>query len=201
MRTTNWFVILGTMGCALICGSLMSDGVVQSTNAGETATEPETDASGTPTESNNLRTRRGLQALYDFRSPSGVIVKDRSGVGKPINLRITNLKAVHRSKGSLEVRGKTLIQSDKPASRITEAIRRSGEITIEAWIRPAKTNLTGPARIVTLSRDSGERSFTLGQDADRFEVRFRTTKTSANGVPSLRSPRNTRDSYTTLRTG
>ena len=188
MRKANWFVILGTVGCALICGSLMNDGVLPSTNAGETATEPETDLSGSSSDSNRMRTRRGLQVLYDFRSPSGLVVKDRSGVGKSIDLRITNPKAVHQSNGSLEVRGNTLIQSDKPASRVTEAIRRTGEITIEVWLRPAKTNLTGPARIVTLSRDSGARSFTLGQDGDRFEVRFRTTKTSANGVPSLRSP-------------
>ncbi|MCH7989601.1 MAG: DUF1587 domain-containing protein, partial [Planctomycetes bacterium] len=189
MRATNWFVILGTVGCALVCVSLMSDGVLRSTNADETATEPETDAAGTSNESKSLRTRSGLLALYDFSSPSGLIVKDRSGVGKPVDLRITNPKAVHRSKGSLEVRGKTLIRSDKPATRITEAIRRSGEITIEAWIRPAKTNLTGPARIVTLSKNGNERSFTLGQDGDRFDVRFRTTKTSANGIPSLSSPK------------
>ena len=168
MRMTHWFVILGSVGCALICVSLMSDGRPQFANADETANKPESDPSGSSSDSKSLRTRSGLLALYDFRSPSGVIVKDRSGVGEPVDLRITNPKAVHRFKGSLEIRGKTLIRSDKPASKITEAIRRSGEITIEAWIRPAKTNLTGPARIVTLSRDSGERNFTLGQDADRF---------------------------------
>jgi hypothetical protein len=189
MRTTKWYVILEAVGCVLICVSLMSVGIRQSTSAGETANDPETDLPGSSSESNSLRTRSGLLALYEFSSSSGFIVKDRSSVGRPIDLQITNPGSVRRSKGSLEVHGKTLIQSDKPASRVTEAIRRSGEITIEAWIRPAKTNLTGPARIVTLSKNAGERSFTLGQDGDRFEVRFRTTKTSANGTPSLSSER------------
>ncbi|MCH9023522.1 MAG: hypothetical protein IID32_12280, partial [Planctomycetes bacterium] len=99
------------------------------------------------------RTRNGLLALYDFSSPNGQIVKDRSGVGKPVDLRITDTKAVHRTKGSLEIHSKTLIRSDKAASKISDAIRRSGEFTIEAWIRPAKTNQDDPARIVTLSKD------------------------------------------------
>lgn len=129
----------------------------------------------------------GLQALYDFKSSSGAIVKDRSGAGEPVDLEISNPKAVRRAEGLLEVRGETLIQSAKPASRIVDAVRRTGEITIEAWIRPAGTDLKGPARIVTLSRDSNERNFTLGQDGNKFDVRFRTTATSTNGIPSLAS--------------
>ena len=135
-----------------------------------------------------VRVTRGLIALYDFRSTDGAIVKDRSGVGKPLDLNIADPKAVRRAKGALEVRGKTLIRSDKAASKITNAVRKSGEITIEAWIRTANGNQRGPARIVTLSRNTGERSFTLGQEGTRVEVRFRTAKTSANGIPSLNTP-------------
>ncbi|MAD80091.1 MAG: hypothetical protein CMJ50_04500 [Planctomycetaceae bacterium] len=97
------------------------------------------------------------------------------------------MKSVRRSKGSLEVRGQTLIRSERPAAKIIQSIRRSGEITIEAWVRPAKSNQTGPARIVTLSKNGSERNFTLGQDGDKFDVRFRTTETSKNGIPSLGS--------------
>ncbi|HKS36352.1 MAG TPA: LamG-like jellyroll fold domain-containing protein [Verrucomicrobiae bacterium] len=133
------------------------------------------------------RASDGLQVLYNFSSPGGAIVKDRSGAGEPLDLRITDTNAVRQSKGSLEVRGHTLIRSDKPASKIIDGVRQSGEITLEAWIRPAGTNQSGPARIVTLSKDPNERDFTLGQDGDRFDVRFRTTQTGANGIPSLGS--------------
>ncbi|MDA1277578.1 MAG: hypothetical protein O2960_26550, partial [Verrucomicrobia bacterium] len=103
------------------------------------------------------RATNGLQALYDFSSTDGAIVKDRSGVGEPVNLRISNPHAVVRSKGSLTVRGKTIIESTEPPGRIIEAVRRSNELTIEAWIRPADDKQTGPARIVTLSRNGTER--------------------------------------------
>ena len=134
------------------------------------------------------RSGDGLVALYDFRLAKGSIVKDRSGVGKPLDLKIENPKNVHRTKGTLEVRGKTLIRSDKPAAKVFNAVRRSGEITIEAWVRPANAKQDGPARMVTLSGGSSERNFTLGQEGDKVDVRLRTTKTSGNGIPSLNSP-------------
>ncbi|MFL3665854.1 MAG: DUF1592 domain-containing protein [Verrucomicrobiota bacterium] len=134
------------------------------------------------------RSGDGLVALYDFRLAKGSLIKDRSGVGKPLDLKIENPKNVRRTKGTLEVRGKTLICSDKPAAKVFNAVRRSGEITIEAWVHPANANQDGPARIVTLSGGSSERNFTLGQEGDKVGVRLRTTKTSGNGIPSLNSP-------------
>ncbi len=134
------------------------------------------------------RSGDGLVVLYDFRLAKGSIVKDRSGVGKPLDLKIENSKNVRRTKGALEVRGKALIRSDKPAAKVFNAVRRSGEITIEAWVHPANAKQDGPARMVTLSGGSSERNFTLGQEADKVDVRLRTIKTSGNGIPSLNSP-------------
>lgn len=134
------------------------------------------------------RVRSGLLVLYDFSSISGPIVKDRSGLGRPVDLRITDATAVRRSQGSLEVHNATLIRSQQPASKIIQAVRRSGEITIEVWIRPKEINQDGPARILTLSKNSTQRNFTLGHDGDRFDVRLRTSITNDNGLPSLRSP-------------
>jgi hypothetical protein len=133
------------------------------------------------------RVTSGLQVLYDFDSAGGDVVADRSGAGQPINLKITEAGGVRRTKGALEIRNNTLLRSEKPAKRLTEAIKRSGEITLEAWIKPANTKQSGPARIVSLSRDSTNRNLTLGQDGDKYDVRFRTTKTSNNGLPSLAS--------------
>ncbi|MEC9056664.1 MAG: LamG-like jellyroll fold domain-containing protein, partial [Verrucomicrobiota bacterium] len=131
------------------------------------------------------RATRGLQVLYDFSSASGPLIQDRSGTGLPLNLRIAEDAAVERSKGTLRIRRGARVQSHKPARQLVEAIKRSGEITIEAWIKPADTRQSGPARIISLSRNSTNRNFTLGQDGDRFDVRFRSTRTSNNGLPSL----------------
>ncbi|MGF1578445.1 MAG: DUF1592 domain-containing protein [Gemmataceae bacterium] len=136
-----------------------------------------------------LRIGDGLQVLYDFQSTKGSTVHDRSKAGRPIDLKIANTRGIRRFQGGLEVRANTTIRSDKAPSRLIDASRRSSEITIEAWIRPAKSNQSGPARIVTLSSNTSNRNFTLGHDGDRYDVRLRTSRTSGNGLPSLSSPR------------
>lgn len=137
------------------------------------------------------RVGRDLLALYDFKFKSGTVVADRSGVGTPLNLKVTNPRAVRRSAGRLEIHGETAIRSDKPATKIVKGVQKNGAITIEAWIKTASLKQQGPARIVTLSKNSTERNFTLGQDGDAFEVRFRTKQTSKNGTPATTSPRKT----------
>ena len=197
MRTTTLFAALGIglLACSLVCEG-------EWTAKRAAAQEP---SSTSATQA--VRTHKGLQVLYDFSSGSGPLVKDRSGVGKPIDLRIKNLKAVRRSPGALEVRGQTLIQSDQSASGLATMMRRSGAITIEAWIRPANTKQEGPARILTCSSNSTNRNFTLGQEGAQFDVRLRTSKTSNNGLPSVSSPqrslaaRTTHVVYTRARSG
>ena len=130
------------------------------------------------------RVARGLQVLYDFAETQGKTVRDRSGIGKPLDLTIAKPSAVRRAPGMLEFKSKTIIRSDQPATRLSGAIKRSGEVTVEAWLTPANTKQSGPARIVTLSKDSVNRNVTLGQDASAFAVRMRSTGTSTNGIPS-----------------
>ena len=135
------------------------------------------------------RVSSGLQVLYDFQG-DGPVVEDRSGVGKPLNLRIGDMSAVNRASNTLEVRKSASIRSNGPAKKITDSVKRSGELTIEAWIRSAKQGQTGPARIVTLSKHTVERNFTLGQENATFDVRFRTKSTDSNGLPSTATKKN-----------
>jgi len=132
------------------------------------------------------RVHQGLQVFYDFTAAKGARVFDRSGHANPMNLRIEHPDRVRWNEGSLTVTGKTRIRSAGPAARVTEAIRASGESSIEAWITPANTTQEGPARIVTISRNSQNRNVTLGQEKNAFDVRFTTTSTSSNGEPSTR---------------
>lgn len=134
------------------------------------------------------RTRSGLQVLYHFNEGEGHLVKDVSGIGEPVNLRINDPKAVLWGEGSLEIKGKTLIRSERSATRLSDAVRVSGKFTVEAWLKPAAGDQSGPARVVTLSPNGSQRNFTLGQDGARFDVRMRTTQTNDNGIPSTSSP-------------
>jgi hypothetical protein len=130
------------------------------------------------------RVVHGLQVLYDFSSTDGAVV-DRSGVGKPVNLTISDAKAIRRTAGALELTGKAAIRSTTAPAKLINSIKRSNALTLEAWLKPADTKQEGPARILTLSKNSTERNFTLGQEADRYDVRLRTTGTGDNGMPSL----------------
>jgi len=135
------------------------------------------------------RVDRGLVALYDFTERDGQIVHDRSGVGQPLDLTIDQADKVRWSDGALVVTSSVRIASAQPARKLTDAIRKSNAISVEAWLKPASDKQQGPARIVSVSADSGQRNVTLGQDQDAFDVRLRATGTSTNGIPSTGSPK------------
>ncbi|MFW6438127.1 MAG: DUF4038 domain-containing protein [Armatimonadota bacterium] len=134
------------------------------------------------------RATDGLVALYTFDALEDGAVADGSDVAEPLSLAIEDGSAADVLDGELVVAQDSLIASQRPATELSEAIVQTGEATIEAWVQPGNLEQGGPARIVTLSRDSGQRNFTLGQEGERFVVRFRTTETDANGMPSLDSP-------------
>ncbi len=59
---------------------------------------------------------------------------------------------------------------------------------MEAWIAPDNATQSGPARIVTMSQDTGDRNFMLGQAEDAYVLRLRTSATDSNGQPSGHTP-------------
>jgi hypothetical protein len=138
--------------------------------------------------SRGRRTIDGLLALYDFGLAAGATVRDVSGVEPALDLQIVNAKAVKRSKGSLEIRGNTMIRSIKVPTKIIKTVKGTGQLTVEVWVRPANLKQEGPARIVTISKDTSNRNFTLGQDGHNYDLRLRTSKTSRNGMPSMPAP-------------
>ena len=75
-----------------------------------------------------------------------------------------------------------------PATELVDAIKRSGQVTLEAWLTPGTATAEGPARVVTISRDSASRNITLGQSGDHYLLRLRTSATSEQGTPELVGP-------------
>ncbi|MGC9319994.1 MAG: DUF4038 domain-containing protein [Armatimonadota bacterium] len=134
------------------------------------------------------RVTEDLLALYTFHDVADGVVHDASGSDSPLPLRIDEDSAADVAEGELVVSQDSLIASERAAEELGAACMQSNEITMEAWVQPASLDQEGPARIVTLSRDPGQRNFTLGQQGDRYIVRLRTTETGANGVPSLDAP-------------
>ena len=73
--------------------------------------------------------------------------------------------------------------------RFFETLRRTGELTILVWMTPENVTQTGPARIVTGSRNLYTRNFTLGQIGRTLIFRLRTPNTGGNGAdPALYTP-------------
>ncbi len=131
------------------------------------------------------RVRDGLVVLYGFDEQQGTVVRDVSGVGEPLDLTLANASAAKWVPGGVAILGETMIVSSEPAAKITKACAASGEITLEAWLKPANRTQDGPARIASLSLNASTRNFTLGQSATRYDMRLRTTATTQNGSPSL----------------
>ena len=131
------------------------------------------------------RVTEGLLVFYDFAEEEGKLVRDQSGVGEPLDLEISDLKGVQRRPGELVIRGETKIVSKAVPSKLMEAAKKSRELTVEAWIHPENTKQEGPARIVSFSKTTSHRNFTLGQEKNQYDFRLRTTKRSSNGLPSL----------------
>jgi hypothetical protein len=143
--------------------------------------------------------RDGLQILYRFNEGKGAVVRDVSGIEPALDLHVQDTGAVAWREDGLQTRQAVLIATQRPAERLATAVRASNALTVEAWITPAAVVQPGPARIVTLSRDHGSRNFTLGQEDRAYEMRLRTTATSANGLPAVQVGGDTEASIAAMR--
>ena len=135
------------------------------------------------------RVQSGVLAAYDFASTEGAVVKDRSGVVPALDLRIDRPGNVRRQPGSVEIRNTAAIRSNKPPTKILNAVKRSNALTVEVWFRSADLTQEGPARLFTISGDTSNRNLTLGQEGPALQARLRTTRTSNNGMPAIETGR------------
>ncbi len=144
------------------------------------------------------RVADGLQVLYTFTEGKGNLVKDVSGVGEPLNLTVENIDAIAwLTNRGLAINNSTVLKSSNAATKIIQACKTTNEITIEAWVKPARATNPNPGippRIVTLSQEGSNTNFSLQQGlwqqqaSSFYAVRLRTTSTGNNGEPPLVTP-------------
>jgi hypothetical protein len=150
-------------------------------------------AEGTALAARPMRSREGLQALYLFQEGRGEAVLDVSGTGLPLDLAVGNPRNVSWKNPGLAVQSPTAVASKGPAFKIVEACRASRELTVEAWIQPARSATDFEGCIVGLSVDAGERNFALVQGDVRkalslYSAFLRTSTSGKGGEPRLRTP-------------
>ncbi|MGH6904412.1 MAG: VanZ family protein [Geminicoccaceae bacterium] len=77
--------------------------------------------------------------------------------------------------------GPGIVIADPPHPWL-EAAQDAETIGVSLLVRPSSTAQSGPARILTMSRDSHLRNLTLAQEDDDLVVRLRTEETDLNGL-------------------
>lgn len=126
------------------------------------------------------RADANLIALYDFSAGAGDVVRDRGGVGAPMDLLIEGDMEWLPDGGLRNISGKAQA-SIEDSMKLFNMLNAGNQFSVEAWVIPENTDQNGPARIVSYSRDTGRRNFTLGQRTDEWSARVATGETGANG--------------------
>ena len=134
------------------------------------------------------RVRDGLVALYNFGYLKGALVPDRSGFLEAADARLDDPEAVTPAEGSLTIDRPTRLRSLERVAKIADLVRVSGELTVEAWVEPATQDEAASAGIVMMSNATSQHNFALVQMGDRFEARFRTSRTGTGEAGPIRTP-------------
>lgn len=130
-----------------------------------------------------------LIAKYEFKTGSGSIAYDTSGIEPATNLVLSG-NVGWSSAWGIRIGSTGKAQAPVSESRkIYNQIRVAGEYSVEAWIIPDNTaqgaDNNNPARIVSLSAGTAERNFTLGQYNANYSFMNRTSLSDANGLATL----------------
>jgi Concanavalin A-like lectin/glucanases superfamily len=84
--------------------------------------------------------------------------------------------------GEMHILGGAFVPDGTFNKEIRDACKESDQIAIEAIVTTSRVPQFGPARIISLSRNSAKRNFTFGQDGDSLTLRLQTSNTSRNGM-------------------
>ena len=133
------------------------------------------------------RVETGLVAKFEFKTGTGTVAYDTSGVEPALNLDFTG-DVTWVGGWGVQVQNKGKLQGTSAGSRkIHDLIGTSGEYSVEAWVAPANVTQT-MSYIVSYSGGPTQRNMTLGQTMYNYDAFLRSTTTSANGQPALSTP-------------
>ncbi len=126
-------------------------------------------------------------ALWEFKTGSGLIAYDTSGVAPALDLNLSGDVEWYGGWGITINDGKAQGSTTASAKLFNFIQQSGGQFSIEAWVIPG--NVTQEeARIVSYSAGTQARNFTLQQTLYNYDYSLRTTETSLNGDPALSTP-------------
>jgi hypothetical protein len=125
-------------------------------------------------------------ALWEFKTGSGLVAYDTSGMDPALDLNLSQEVTWYGGWG-ITLNGGVARANTTASAKIHDVIQESGEFSIEAWVIPA--NVTQEeARILSYSAGDQARNFTLQQTLYNYDFQLRSTETSLNGMPALSTP-------------
>ncbi len=133
------------------------------------------------------RVETGLVAKYEFKTGTGTIAYDTSGVDPALNLEMTGNVAWVGGWGVQLLGSGELLGTPLASKKLHDMIVTTGEYSVEAWVAPANVTQT-MSYIVSYSGGPTVRNFTLGQTMYNYDSLLRSTTTDANGQPQLSTP-------------
>ncbi|MEQ1581254.1 MAG: LamG domain-containing protein [Steroidobacteraceae bacterium] len=123
-------------------------------------------------------------ALYEFKTGSGNIAYDTSGVEPALNLTMSGADTSWVGGWGIQILSGKAQGSTAASKKLHDLIGATGEYSIEGWVVPA--NVTQEqAHIISYSGGTTARNFTLGQTMYNYDAFGRSSTTNANGSPAL----------------
>jgi hypothetical protein len=123
-------------------------------------------------------------ALYEFKTGTGTIAYDTSGVEPELDLNLSGNYTWDAGWGVVFAPNSKAQGTTTTSVKLYNSITSTGEFSIEAWVSPANVAQTG-ANIVSYSGGPTLRDATLSQKAFQYQANVRSSVTDTNGAPPL----------------
>ncbi|WP_198683170.1 LamG domain-containing protein [Peristeroidobacter agariperforans] len=130
------------------------------------------------------RYEANMIALYEFKTGSGNIAYDTSGVAPTADLELSVPGIEWVGGWGINIRSGRAKTFGAASRKFNDLIKATGEYSIEAWVVPGNVTQED-ARIVSYSGSTDVRNFTMGQNLYNYEFAARSSETDANGMPRL----------------
>lgn len=125
--------------------------------------------------------------LISYQLNGQVRYRDQAGLSPDLSWQGVDVPDPNETAAFLTPR--QWLETTAPVTRLTDKLRETSQLTINAVIASASTEQEGPARIISISADPFRRNFTLGQEKADLIIRLRTPLTGENGrEPELAVP-------------
>ena len=134
--------------------------------------------------------------LWEFKTGSGRVAYDTSGVEPALNLNLSG-DVTWVGGWGINVRSGKAQGSTTTSRKLHDLILGTGEYSIEAWVAPGNV-AQEDSRIVSYSGSATTRNFMLGQTLYSYDFYNRSSATDQNGDPKLTTSDDDEDLQATL---